>query len=434
LGLSFAGTIGDAISIDKKLRPVSKRFMLYSDVRSISQSRKIAERIGSQRIYEVSGNPPSPASCVPKWLWLKDNRNRAFRSTWKFIQPNDFLVLKSTGRVCTDYVSASATMAFDIRKREWSEEILSAAGIDVERMPKPVESTALVGELTRSAARQMGLRSGLPVFTGAGDTGAMLLGAGAVEDGDAVLYLGGGAEVDLVTDKRLLDPEMRVPLRSHIVPGKYFTSVTALASGLARNWLAGLFGRTGKSATDSFTNVARNSGIGANGLLFLPYLLGEQAAIWDSEAKGVFVGLKASSTYRDLSRAVLESTAYSLSQILSVYKEVGFKPENFVVCGGGGRNSLLRQIVTDTLGVPTRLHGSPSEVAAIGAAICVAVGLHHYRSLHDASKAMVRYSERLLPNFDNHVKYIKMLRLSEATYSALIDIMHALSEFEQNSS
>jgi xylulokinase len=365
---------------------------------------------------------------------LKDNHKSAFRNTWKFIQPNDFLILKSTGRICTNYVSASATMAFDIRKRQWSDEIFNVAGIDIERMPKPVESTAMVGELSRLAARQMGLRYGLPVFTGAGDTGAMLLGGGAITDGDAVLYLGGGAEVDLVADKQLLDPKMRVPLRCHIVPGKYFTSVTAQASGLARNWLARLFGRTGKSATFSFTKMARNSGIGANGLLFLPYLLGEQGAIWDPEAKGAFVGLKASTTYRDFSRAVLESTAYSLFQILSVYKEMGFKPENFVVCGGGGRNGLLHEIVTDTIGAPTWLHRNPSEVAAIGVAICTAVGLSHYKSLHDATEAMVRYSKRLHPNFRNHVKYVKMLRLSGAAYSALMDIMHALSEFEQNNS
>jgi xylulokinase len=422
------------IAIDRKLKPVSRKFILYSDGRSISQCRALTKRIAPRKIYEISGNPPSPTSCLPKWLWLKDNRGGTFRRTWKFIQPNDFLVLKSSGHLSTDYVSASATMAFDIKHRDWSERIFNDAGLDVDQMPEPVESTAIVGELTRSAAKQMRLPAGLPVIAGAGDTGAMMLGAGAINDGDTVLYLGGGAEVDLATDRLLLDRKMRAPVRCHIVRGGYFTSVTALASGVARNWLSSILGQIGQDAVDSFTELAGNSEVGANGLFFLPYLLGEQGAIWDPEAKGSFIGLKASTTFRDLCRAVLESTAYSLCQISSVYKEIGFHPRKFSICGGGGRNQLLNEIVTDALGVQTTLHRDPGEVAAIGVAICAAVGLRRYKSLQAAAKGMVHYREHLIPNLDNHAKYAQMLRLCENAYSLLKETMHALSEFEDGRS
>ena len=410
LGISFSGTIGDAIAIDRKLKPISQRFMLYSDTRSIHQCRKL-ERIGARKLYRVTGNPLSPASCLPKWLWLKERSRSVYKRTSKLIQPKDFLVLKATGRVCTDYVSASATMALDVDKKKWSVSILSRVGIDDEKMPDLVESDAIVGELIPTAARQMRLPTGIPVIAGAGDTGAMVLGAGAIKSGDAIIYLGGGAEVDLTTEKPMFDHEMRIPTRHHPISGMFFTSITALSSGLARNWFTSLSSLVEKGGASSLTKLARKSPAGANGVFFLPYLLGEQGAIWDPMATGAFIGLKASTTYHDLCRSVLESTAYSLAHILRVYRENGVNPKAFTICGGGANDSLSREIITDTLGVSTRLHSNPSEVAALGAGICAAVGLREFKSFQKAAMVMTQYSESLQPNLVNHNVYAKMARL-----------------------
>jgi xylulokinase len=322
-------------------------------------------------------------------------------------------------------------MAFDIRKRNWSGRMLDAAGIDIELMPELSESAAIIGELTRSAAGKMGLFPGLPVITGAGDTGAMMLGAGAIDDGDAVLYLGGGAEVDLVTGRELLNTKMPIPVRCHVLPGRYFTSVTALASGVARNWLSDIFNYSPHNASLSFSRAARRAGVGAHGFLFLPYLLGEQGSIWDPYARGAFIGLTGSTTSSDFCRAVLESTAYSLHQILTLYKKTGLRPRRFVICGGGARNRLLSEIVTDALGVQTRLHDNAEEVAAIGTAICAAASLRRYKSLHAAANQMVHCHKRLTPKSANYEKYIRMLRLSEQAYLALRNIFHELSKFQK---
>jgi len=426
LGLSFSGTIGDAIAVDKNLKPVTQRFMLYSDTRSLAQCREL-ERMGGKPFYKVTGNPVSPASCLPKWMWLKERSRSEYKRTSKLIQPKDFLVLRATGKVCTDYVSASATMAFDIETKKWSKNILAQVGIDDDKMPDLIESDAMVGELVPAAARHMGLPVGLPVIAGAGDTGAMMLGAGAIKSGDAILYLGGGAEVDLTTDKPMIDHEMRIPSRLHPISGMFFTSITALSAGLAAKWFTHL---TARGENTSFTRFAAQSCAGANGVFFLPYLLGEQGTIWDPKAKSAFIGLKASTTYNDLCRSVLESTAYSLSHILEVYGENGVNPRTFTICGGGANNNLLLRIIADTLGASIRLHANPSQVSALGAGICAAVGLREFKSLKEAAKAMIPVSHVIQPNSAKHKVYARMAHLAKSAYPALKDIMHQLNGFE----
>lgn len=429
LGLSFSGTIGDAIALDRKLNPVTQRFMLYSDTRSLDQCRRL-ERMGGKRIYRATGNPISPASCLPKWMWIKEQSRGEYERTSRLIQPKDFLLLRATGKLCTDYVTASATMAFNIEARKWSESILSQAGIDRDKMPDPVESDTIVGELAPAAARQMGLPVGLPVVAGAGDTGAMMLGAGAVKSGNSILYLGGGAEVDLTTGKPIVDRYMRIPSRLHPITGRFFTSITALSAGTATEWFTHLTGQDERDANTSLTRSAAKSCAGANGVFFLPYLLGEQGTIWDPMAKGAFIGLNAATRYNDLCRAVLESIAYSLSQMLKVYRENGVNPRGFTICGGGANNSLLREIIATTLGTSVRLHANPSQVSALGAAICAAVGVGKFKSLEEAAKAMTRISHTVLPNAANHELYARMACLTESAYPALKGIMHQLDGFE----
>jgi xylulokinase len=318
-------------------------------------------------------------------------------------------------------------MAFDIETKKWSKSILDQVGIDDDKMPDLIESDAMVGELVPAAARHMGLPVGLPVIAGAGDTGAMMLGAGAIKSGDAILYLGGGAEVDLTTDKPMIDHEMRIPSRLHPISGMFFTSITALSAGLAAKWFTHL---TARGENTSFTRFAAQSCAGANGVFFLPYLLGEQGTIWDPKAKSAFIGLKASTTYNDLCRSVLESTAYSLSHILEVYGENGVNPRTFTICGGGANNNLLLRIIADTLGASIRLHANPSQVSALGAGICAAVGLREFKSLKEAAKAMIPVSHALQPNSANHKGYARMAHLAKSAYPALKDIMHQLNGFE----
>jgi len=424
IGLSFSGTIGDAIAVDQELKPLSRSFILYSDTRSVNQCREL-EQIGTRRFYRETGNPLSPASCLPKWLWLKEHSRSLYDRTLKFIQPKDFLVLRATGRVCTDYGSASATMALNIERKKWSKSLLNRVGIDYNKMPDLVESNAIVGELTPTAAKQMGLPAGLPVVAGTGDTGAMVLGAGGVKNRFAIVYLGGGAEVDLVTDKPMFDHGMRIPSRLHPKPGMFFTSITALSSGLATDWFRRLFARE-RTKSFSVAETAANSCAGANGVFFLPYLIGEQGAVWDPMAKGAFIGLRASTRASDLCRSILESTAHSLSHILEVYQENGVKPKSFVMCGGGAKNRLLREIITDALGVPIRLHANPSVVSALGAGICAAVGLRRFKTFQEAVKVMTSVSYDLQPNLVNHKVYAKMAELAKTSYPALKDIMHQL--------
>ncbi|MHA1582980.1 MAG: xylulokinase [Candidatus Baldrarchaeia archaeon] len=439
IGLGFSGTLGGVLPIDKNGNLLMERVIHYSDMRAIVQCEFLRKVLGEKFLYNTTGNPLLPIPSLVKWLWIKDNKPEVFEKTYKFLHPKDYMVFKTTGEIFTDYVVASSTMAFDLVKRCWSEEILETVKIPVDKLPMPQYSMEIAGELKSDIAKELGLRAGLPVIVGSGDTGALLVGAGAIKDRYAVCYLGSAAEIDLASNKPFFDPKMRVPIRCHAIPNMWFGSATSLTAGIALKWFRNEFcelemmfeKKFGVDAYKLLDKQAENVPIGSRGLIFLPYLLGERSPISDPKARGAFIGISLSNKREDFFRAMLEGISFTLRHNLETYREINMAPIDLRMCGGGAKSNLWRKIIVNVLGMECKLLENPGETTAIGIATCILTGVKIYDNIEKAVKNFVKIKGVEKPVFEEYEKYDKLFKIYLKCYPALREIMHALYDISR---
>ena len=429
-GIGICGTMGTTLPVDKDGRPL-RYAMLYIDPRAVDQTKKLLEHFDRKDLYNITGNPVSPVYSLPKWMWIMEHEEKIFRKTSRFLQPKDFLIHKLTSEMGTDFVDASATMAFDVKKRVWANEILEYAGIPLEKMPNPRPSSSISGELTIEASSELGLKSGTPVIVGCGDTGAILVGSRAIEDRSATIYLGSAAEINVTTDKPIFDPEARIPLRCHAIPGKWFNSASAMTSGTALKWFMNHFAAEGESYAE-MDRKAINVPTGSRGTIFLPYLSGERVPIWDTEASGAFIGLSTSNDKISLYKAILEGVAYSLRAIKETYYDIGIDIKKIRIAGGGAKSRLWKQIIADVLALICIDIEQPQEISAVGVAKLIAISLGSEKSFKNALGTAARIKGFIQPNRSNSALYDEYYRAYLKCYPALISIMHDLVDLRDS--
>jgi len=425
-GAGFCGTMAGALPLDKAGRPLRNAIM-YADTRGADQTDKIAKRFSARDVYATTGNPLSPVYSLTKWMWIKENEPQKFAKTFKLVQSKDFLVCQFTGEIVTDYVDASATMAFNVTKKTWDWELLEAGGIPADKLPEPKCSLDVAGEVSGEAAETYGLRKGLPVIVGCGDTAALLGGTGAVQNGSATVYLGAAAEIDLATDRPLFSSNAFIPVRCHAVPDMWFNSASAVTSGTALRWFKNQF----CSRTETYQRMdaeASKVPVGSGGLTFLPHLSGERMPMWDPKARGAFIGISTASSKAHFYRAVLEGVAFSLRSISDAYGDMGVAFKNASISGGGAESRLWRQIVVDVLGIPCVTLARPEVTSAIGVALYINGALNGRKRMSEMMQKAVEIRERVLPDKENVRKYERFYRIYRRCYPALAEIMHSLVE------
>lgn len=425
-GVGFCGTMAAALPVDKMGEPL-RNAMLYADMRGIDQTKKLADEFDAKDIYNLTGNPISPVYSLSKWMWIKETEPAVFRKTFKFIQPKDFLVLKLTDEITTDYVDASATMAFDVTRRKWAEELLDFAGIPVDKLPEPRSSISIAGGLTSESARELGLRKELPVIVGCGDTAALLAGARAVENGCATVYLGAAAEIDVTTEKPVFSRNTMIPVRCHAIPDMWFNSASAMTSGTALRWFVKQF----CDKTESYKDLDKRASEippGSGGLIFLPYLSGERVPIWDPKARGAFIGITSTSSRLHFYRAVLEGVAFSIRSIKDAYKDIGVAFKETSISGGGAESELWKRIVVDVLGLKCADLEQPEEASALGVAMYINAALEGKKRMSAILDKFVRVKRLVLPDKKKKATYDKFYEAYSKCYPALAEIMHALAD------
>ncbi|MGQ9565491.1 MAG: xylulokinase [Candidatus Bathyarchaeales archaeon] len=422
-GLGFCGTMAAALPVDRNGGPL-RNAMLYADMRGIDQANKLAREFDSKDIYALTGNPISPVYSLSKWMWIKENEPRIFNKAFKFIQPKDFFVLKLTGETTTDFVDASATMAFNVTKREWADEILSFCGIPLDKLPEPQPSINIAGELSSKSAQELGLRKGLPVIVGCGDTAALLAGSKATDPGCGTVYLGAAAEIDLTTKYPMFNAEAMIPVRCHAIPERWFNSASAMTSGTALKWFVQQFCKESYREMDK---KASRIPAGSGGLIFLPYLSGERMPIWDPHARGGFIGITTASSKVHFYRAVLEGVAFSLRSIMDAYRDMEVQFEEMSISGGGAESILWKQIVVDVLGLKCYELAQPEEASALGVALYVNTALGDKKITQNIRDRFVKTKGLLVPDKNNTNIYDKFYQIYKKCYPALVNIMHSLT-------
>ena len=425
-GVGLSGQMHGLVMLDGK-GGVLRRSILWCDGRTSAECAEITEKVGKEKLIAITANPALTGFTAGKVLWVRKHEPELYRECRMMLLPKDYIRYRLTGVYATEASDAAGTNLLDVPNRRWSEEVLSILEIDGALLPKVYESPDVTGSITKEVAGLTGLLEGTPVVGGAGDNAAAAVGTGVVKEGRAFLTIGTSGVIFAHADSVRIDPGGRVHTFCHAVPGCYTVMSCTLSAGLSLKWLRDtLFTAEMETAAgmgvdpyELMNAQAARVPIGANRLLYLPYLMGERSPILDSNARGAFIGLSAIHTKYDMLRAVMEGVSYSQRECLDVLHGMGIVPTELLATGGGARSELWRQMLSDVLACPVATVASSGEGPALGAALLAGVGAGVYRSVPEACDAVIRTNPLQQPQAESAKAYAPYYALYQTMYPSL---------------
>jgi xylulokinase len=406
LGIGLSGQMHGLVALDDKDRPL-RPAILWNDGRTQKQCDEIEERVGRERLIELTGNRALAGFTAPKILWLRENEPEVYGSIASILLPKDYVRLRLCEEHAIDVADASGTLLFDVGRRRWSDEVVEALEIDPAWLPRVAESPEVSGET----------HGGVPVAAGAGDQAAGALGVGVVaEGGPASVVLGTSGVVFAALDHYAADPEGRVHAFCHAVPDAWHVMGVMLSAAGSLRWLRDAIG--GDAEYDALLAGAERWEPGVEGLLFAPYLAGERTPHPDPDVRAAFLGLGLRHDRGALTRAVLEGVAFGLRDALDLVVELGGAPASGRVSGGGGRGTLWLEIVASVLGMPLELTRA-DEGAAYGAALLGGVAAGVWSDPREAVSACVQVTRTIEPRPAWVERYAEIQPAFRRVYPAL---------------
>ena len=434
--IGLSGQMHGLVMLDKD-GEVIRRSIIWCDQRTAAECAEITEKVGAARLIEITANPALTGFTAGKILWVRNHEPENYARCRHILLPKDYVRFCLTGEFATEVSDASGMQLLDIPGRCWSDEVLDKLGIDRSLLGRVYESPEITGQLTAAAAARCGLKAGTPVVGGAGDNAAAAVGTGVVRDGRAFTTIGTSGVVFAHTSDITIDPKGRVHTFCCAVPGAWHVMGVTQGAGLSLKWFRDNFCESEKAAAammgvDPYylmDKAVLESPIGANRLLYLPYLMGERTPHLDPDARGVFFGLSAMHTRRDMLRAVMEGVTYSLRDCVEVFREMGVNVSDMMACGGGGTSPVWRQMLAELYACPVKTVDS-KEGPALGAAILAAVGAGIYASVPEACDAVIHTANVQDPSEKDVPTYEKYYQLYRTIYPALRDRFAALAAMD----
>ncbi|MCC6614280.1 MAG: xylulokinase [Anaerolineae bacterium] len=431
--ITFSGQMMGCVPLDKNGRPLRKA-IIWADQRSVVQEAWVAERIAREDVYYITGHRLSSSYSLTKMLWVRDHQPDIYRNTYKFVHAKDSIVARLTGNFVTDPSDASSMNLYDLVENAWSPAILQAAEVDPAQLPDIHLSTDVVGEVLPSIADEVGVAAGTPVVIGGGDGACAAAGAGVVREGAAYNYIGSSSWIALATPKPIYDPDFRTFNFGHVVPGMIMPTGTMQAAGASYQWTRDQLcpveidsaRRLNISPYELMNLEAGQSVPGANGLLFLPYLMGERSPRWNPNARSTFVGLTIRHTRADMIRAVLEGVTFNLRVILDAFTRQGVQIEAMRLIGGGARSRFWNQIMADIYGMPVQRLSILEEATSMGAALAGGVGVGLYPDF-SMIEQMNEIASVIDPSPEDRAVYEKLYPVFNAAYDALVPVFEMLA-------
>lgn len=423
--LGFSGQMHSSVFLDrngKVLRPA----LLWCDTRTHQECLEITKKAGISNLRKWVSNPALEGFTLPKILWVKKHEPKTYAKIAQVMMPKDYVRYKLTGSLATEVSDAAGTLYFDVKNRRWSKELLGRLGINPLWFPQVVESQAICGHLTPSAAKALGLKTGTPVVGGGADNTCGAVGNGIIQTGDVMASLGTSGVFFAHSDKVKVDPLLRAHSFCHSVPKKWYLMGVMLSAGFSLRWYRDNLGltekeigkRTRKDAYNVLSDLAKKAPEGSEGLLFLPYLMGERTPHKDPNARGAFVGVSARHTRAHFARAVFEGITFGMRDSLEIFRELKVPIRRVVATGGGAVNPFWRQLQADIYGEKVVTVNS-QEGPAFGAAILAMVGSGLYPSVPKACAKLVRVVSRTQPRKKSVAAYEGWYREFRKLYPAL---------------
>ncbi|MDQ2710630.1 MAG: xylulokinase [Acidobacteriota bacterium] len=426
-GIGLSGQMHGLVLLDH-LNEVIRPALIWCDQRSQRQVDEINSALGPENVLRAIANPVLTGFTLPKLLWVRDNEPQLFANVKQILLPKDFVRFKLTGEFATDVSDASGTALFDVLHRNWSDEMVSGLGLDRATLPKAYESSEITGQVTEAAAQLTGLRVGTPVVGGAGDQAASAIGNGIVEPGAVSCTMGTSGVVFAYLEKPAYDPAGRVHTFCHAIPGVWHVMGVTQGAGLSLQWYRNQLAPA--SSYDELTAQAALSPPGAQGLFWLPYLMGERTPHLDANARAAWVGLTARHSTSDMVRAVLEGVCYSQKDGLEIIASLGARPSVTRLSGGGARSALWHQLFVDILDQRVTTLET-QEGSAYGAALLATVGTGEYASAREVCRAAIHEVGVKKPNPASVGFYAKHYQIYCSLYPALKSAFGAIAALER---
>jgi xylulokinase len=428
------------VPVDKKGGLLREKTLLWSDSRALPQIERMFRRVDALAWYKTTGFALRAENCTAaKIMWHRDNEPDIFGRAHKFIGTKDFINLKMTGELVSDYSDASFSGIYDLVNWRYSRELVDAAGVPLEKFPELAPSTRVVGELLAGPAGELGLAKGVPVVAGGYDGSCTALGAGNVKEDRVYNYVGSSSWISVASDRPLLKEAIRPYVYAHVIPKMFNSTVSIYSAGSSYQWVRNtICGEEVAAAETEGTDpyelmerLAAKSPLGANGLFFNPSMMGGATVFPNPHLRGAYVGLGLSHTKSDLIRAAMEGIALDLRMVLDEFRNMGVAAPEIRVVGGGANSALWRQIFADVYRARIIRTTVGQEAAALGAATVGAVGIGLWRDfsvIDDIAKAR-DVSE---PHGENSAKYDEHLATHRFVTEKLLEIADRVSGGAKN--
>jgi len=383
--------------------------MTWMDRRGVEEARMIAE---------VTGRYVDPTFYLPKALWIYRNKPGLYRRTRYFCTCPEFIDLYLTGRACTVLPSEQFTPYI------WTAGTIERLGMDPGKFPPFIRPGETVGEVRREAEELLGIPAGTPVFAGGPDFVMTLLGTATVRPGRACDRAGTSEGINLCAEQPVED--RRLMCLPHIIEG--YTNISGIisTSGKALSWFKSISGRAELDYDSLFEDICQVPP-GSRSLLFLPYLAGERAPLWDPYARGTFIGLTANHGRKEMTRAVVEAVGFAIRDVIGVMEENGLEIGELRVTGGQSKSPLWNQIKAD---ITQRkiLVPDVQDSELLGDACIGLFALGNYKSLAEASESLVRIGKSYAPNPELRELYDRLFQLYRASYRGLKEVFSELAK------
>ncbi len=425
VGIGLSGQMHGLVMLDEN-NNVIRPSIIWCDQRTAKECKEITEKVGAERLVEITANPALTGFTASKILWVRNNEPENYAKCRHILLPKDYVRFMLTGVYATEVSDASGMQLLDVPNRCWSDEVLEKLDIDKALLAKVYESPEVTGTITEKAAQLTGLKAGTIVVGGAGDNAAAAVGTGVVSDGKAFTTIGTSGVVFAHTSDISIDAKGRVHTFCCAIPGCWHVMGVTQGAGLSLKWFRDNFCMEEKETARLMEvneyylmdKEAETVRIGADRLLYLPYLMGERTPHLDPNARGMFFGLSAMHTKKHLLRAVMEGVAYSLRDCQEIFRDMGIDIADMMACGGGGTSPLWRQMLADLYNCPVKTVSS-KEGPALGVAILAFVGAGVYKTVPEACAEIIKTDKVQNPINENVPEYEKFYRLYTEVYPAV---------------
>lgn len=417
--IGLSGQMHGMVALDKANHPV-RRAILWNDQRTETQCREIVEAVGGlEALLSVTNNRMLTGYTGSKVLWMKEIEPENYEATVRIINPKDYIRFKLTGELVTDVSDASGTGLFCVRERRWALDLIQKIGLEPKLFPEAVESTAISGCLTQSAAEITGLPVGTPVGGGGGDAVISTTGLGLAQSGRVGVTVGTSGVVAVNLPCFMKNPNGALQIFCGNEQGSFSAMGVTLAAAGSYQWFRDALGdyeiamgkQVEKSAFYLLDKKAAAVPPCSEGMVFLPYLSGERAPLNDPSARGAFLGVTSRHQKGHFARAVLEGVAFSLKQVYGLIDCTA--SSEIVLAGGGAASPLWRQIFADIFNLPVKTVYGSAEGGSFGAALAAGVAAGIWKNLSETA-ALIQQDSLTLPISENvpvyqeqYEKYVK---------------------------